>query len=310
MNCGRVLSGVSVFLVAACGGCSTNTADVSPGPPAGVAQAAEVLDLADFPLIPGADEPQHQRLAGLTYQAPGGVKNAFDFQRKELVKRKWKELSGSTTTEQAASATFGRDGYSLSVMVFPAAMPGKVFVTLINHGNVRLDKLPLPPGAKPFFAGPVSALYVTEEPVEPTAEALRKLLEADGWQPYGTAGDVQFVKKNCIRLSARVSLAPAQQGKTVIDYSATLMSVDLPAPPETEGLQYADSNAQLFFDSSATQQDVVDFYRQTLGKTDWEATTEKPVQIDSKDMMIFRNPQMDMRTLQMTNVDRDRKSVV
>jgi hypothetical protein len=139
--------------------------------------------------------------------------------------------------------------------------------------------------------------------VEQTADACRKLLLAEGWQPYGTAGDVLFFKQNAVRLSARISAAPAQGGKTVIDYSTALVSVDLPAPAETVSLQYTDVNTQLFFDSKASEQDIVGFDRPTLAKAGWEATTEKPIKIGFKDMLIFRNPQKDMLTLEMYDVD-------
>ena len=174
----------------------------------------------------------------------------------------------------------------------------------------RLGKLPVPAGVKPLYAGPVSTLSVTEAPVAETAEACRKLLLGSGWEPYGDAGDTRFFKQNAVRLAARVSSAPAQGGKTVIDYSTLLMSVDLPAPAETDGLQYADVTKQLLFDTKATEKDMVDFYRQTLAKSSWEATTEAPFKTGFKNMMIFRNPQKDLLTLEMYAVKRIGKNRV
>jgi hypothetical protein len=149
----------------------------------------------------------------------------------------------------------------------------------------------------------VNASFITEASREQTADACRKLLLAQGWEPYGMAGDVLFFKQNAVRLAARISTAPAQGGKTVIDYSTELMSVDLPAPADTLGLQYADVNTQLFFDAKMSEKDLVGFYRPTLAKAGWEATTEKPIKIDFKDIMIFRNPTKDMLTLEMNDVD-------
>jgi hypothetical protein len=288
-------------LMATTGACSADT--VESGPPATVAEAAKVLDLATFPLVKGAEKLNHRHLAGLSYNAPGTVKEVFEFQRKQLTEQKWKELPGSYISDQAASAAFARNGFSVSVSVSPSGDDGAVSVTIINHGNIQLSKLSIPAGVKPFYGGPVNASYITETPVEKTSEECRKLLLEQGWQPYGAAGDVQFFKQNAIRLSARVSSAPAQGGKTVIDYSTLLMSRDLVAPADTEGLQYTDTPAQLFFDTKATQQDVVNFYQQTLAKADWEATTENLIKIDFKELMIFRNPQEDMLTLELTDVD-------
>ena len=52
-----------------------------------------------------------------------------------------------------------------------------------------------------------------------------------------------------------------------------------------------------------SKQDIVDFYRPTLAKAGWQATTEKPIKIDFKDVMIFRNPTKEMLTLEMYDVD-------
>jgi hypothetical protein len=161
----------------------------------------------------------------------------------------------------------------------------------------------LPPKAKSLYAGPVSTISVAETPVKETAEACKKLLAAAGWQPYGTAGDTQFFKQNAVRLTAFISAAPAQGGKTSIQYSTELMSADLPAPADALQLQYADVNAQLFFDTNATQQEVADFYRKAMGKSGWKATTDAPFKIDFKHEMIFRNPKMDMLTLEMSEVE-------
>jgi hypothetical protein len=293
----------SALLLATTGACSANPADSPSGSPASAAEAAKVLDLGVFPLVKGAESPGQRHLASLSYNATGNLKDVFEFQRKQLTEQGWSELPGAFVSDQSSNSTFARKGFSLSVMVFPTGKDGAVNVTITNHGNVNLGKLPVPPGVKPFFGGPVNASYITDVPVEPTAEACRKLLLEKGWQPYGMAGDVQFFKQNTIRLAARVSSAPTQGGKTIIDYSTVLMSTDLPAPAETENLQYTDTPTQLFFDTKATQQDVVGFYRATLAKAAWEATTDKPVKIDLKNLMIFRNPQEDMLTLEMTEVD-------
>jgi hypothetical protein len=242
-------------------------------------------------------------MASLSYAAPGTVKSVFEFHRKQLIDMQWKELPGGYVSDEATTATFARDGFSLSLSVYPTSKVGAVSVTLMNHGNVALSKLPVPPGVKPFFGGPVNASFITEASREQTADACRKLLLAQGWEPYGMAGDVLFFKQNAVRLAARISTAPAQGGKTVIDYSTELMSVDLPAPADTLGLQYADVNTQLFFDAKMSEKDLVGFYRPTLAKAGWEATTEKPIKIDFKDIMIFRNPTKDMLTLEMNDVD-------
>lgn len=173
--------------------------------PATAAEAAKLLNLATLPLVDGAEPPRHRSVAGLSYGAPGTVKQVFDFHRQQLVSQQWKELPGGYLTDQMASATLSRAGYCLSV--------------------------------------------------------------------------------------------------SMIDYSATLMSVDLPAPATTEQLQYADITAQLSFDTTLPQPEVVRFYRDALAGAGWEGTTTQPIRIGFKDVLIFRNPTKDMLTLEMYTVD-------
>jgi len=278
------------------------------GSPATPAEARKTLDLAALPLMDQAERPSQRNLAGLVYTARGDVNGAFEFHRKQLIERKWTELPGGYVSDQAASASFRRDGFSLSLSVFPAGKPGLVSVTLNNHGNVAFGTLPVPSGAKPFYGGPVNLAYLAESPVAETAELCRKRLLEQGWQPYGRAGDTEFFKQNGVRLALRVTTAPAQGGKTVLDYSSLLMSVDLPAPAEAESLQYADSTTQLSFETKATGAEVVDFYRQALARSAWEATTKSANKLGFKEVLIFLNPQKDLLALELQ--DRDGKCQV
>ena len=67
--------------------------------------------------------------------------------------------------------------------------------------------------------------------------------------------------------------------------------------------QYNDLTTELMFDTKATQDQVVDFYRQTLGKASWKATTDRTVEIDGKQVMIFRDSAQDLLTLEMCEVE-------
>ncbi len=270
--------------------------------PATVAEAKKNLDLATLPLVKGTEAPNRRNMAGLSCEAPGATKAVFEFYRKVLTDKKWKEAPNAYVSEQSASATFSRDGYTVSLTVFPSK-EGFANVMLMQHGNVELAKLPAPPGAKTLYGGPVSLMLITDATLEATSKAVQKLLLEKGWQPYGTAGDSAWYKQNAVRLQANVSTAPAQGGKTVISYSTELMSVDLPAPANTIGLQYSDQVSQLFFDTDAKPAEVVEFYQKTLGKTGWEATTTSLIKIDFKEIMIFRNAPKDMITMEINDVD-------
>jgi hypothetical protein len=302
MNSQRKICGGALglcFLLFSLGSCNRGgDNDAFLKDPATVDQAAGVLDLSQLPVLAGAEENPTRTVASLTYQLQkGDVGSAFESYRKELAKQGWKESSRDTSvTPQAASTSLRKKGFVVSLSVY-SAPPPKITVMLVNHGNVNLDALPRPPGTKPVYVGDLSAMYVTDGPVAETSANVRKLLLERGWKPYGSAADTSWFKQNAVRVSATVSSAPAQGGKTMISFNSELMSADLPAPPDADDLRYSESTRQLSFDSPAQKQDVTAFYRKELASLHWEPTLEKLVDIDERPTMIFRNPGKDMLTL-------------
>ena len=268
--------------------------------PATVEQVARILDLSTFPLMDGAKSAESRHVANLSYVAPGDANKALEFHRKAFVAQGWKELPNSTVSDQSASAMFGRDGFVVALSVIPFEANG-VSVRLQNLGNVKPGKLPVPPGSKPVYVGDATAMYSTDAAVPATADAIRNVFVAQGWVPYGKAGDSDFFKKNAILATATVSSAPAQGGKTAIQYTNQLISSDIPAPQGVEDLRYVDEPPELTF-ATTNQDTVVDFYRTTLATTGWKSTMDKMVDVDEKPTMIFRNPAKDMLTLSITGV--------
>jgi len=289
------------------GGSTENTTSAEPmKTPATVEQATKVLDLSTTPLMEGAKRPGSRQMAHLTYSATGDVRKGFEFHRKALLDQGWKELPNSSVTEQSASAMFSRSGFVVSLSVSPIGEPGGLMVMLINLGNVKPGQLPVPPGTKPVYVGDSTAMYSTDAAVAATAAACRDLFVAQGWVPYGNAGaDTAYYKQNAILATATVSSAPAQGGKTMIQYSTQQMSADIPAPPSVEDLRYVDEPPELTFGIPGTNPDaLVDFYRKTLATARWEPTLDHLVAIDEKPTMIFRNPAKDMLTLAASGAHR------
>jgi hypothetical protein len=268
--------------------------------PATVEQAAKVLDLSTFPLMDGAKPLESPQVANLFYLATGDVKTAFEFNRKALLAQEWKELPNSSVTDQSASAMFSRNGFVVFVSVTPSG-DGSLQVRLQNQGNVKPGKLPVPPNAKPVYVGDSTAIYATEAAAAATADSCRNLFVTQGWVPYGTAGDSAIFKQNANLVTATVSSAPAQGGKTMIQYSNQLISADISAPPDVEDLRYVDEPPELTF-ATTNQDAIVDFYRKTLAAAGWKSTMDKMVDVDEKPTMIFRNPAKDMLALATTGV--------
>jgi len=166
-----------------------------------------------------------------------------------------------------------------------------------------LGSLPLPKGVTTVFANADTAIYIAPGSVDATKQECRKLLLEQGWRPYGIAGDVLFFSKDLVRLTAMISAAPAEGGKTMINFTKEPITVNLPAPDDTLLLQYSDSTKELLFDTTAKKPEMFAYYRETLAKTGWQATTERPIQIGLHDSLIFRNPAKDLLTLQVCEVE-------
>ena len=288
-------------------------ADVSE--PATVEFASKILDLRTFPRIGDAKPGGLFSLGELMYEAKSTPKEAFEIQRAELTKRGFKEMPGGYSDANNASGHFTKDNFVVAVSTSPAFgdgdKAGKVNVTLVNRGNVDLNKLPVPPGVKPFYPNPDEASYTTTAKVQEVAAACRKLLLDAGWEPYGQSGldpnqsdsSMQYFKRNAIKLQSWVSTTPAEGGKTLIRYSTDLMSADLPAPPDATDPRYDDSNKKLDMDEPSAKTDaILAFYMDRLPKMGWKPTTEKPI-VDEKErsqFLIFRNEQKELLSLDLT----------
>lgn len=259
-------------------------------------------DLTTFSLMPGASPRQHS-ISQLSYDVSSTVRDAFEFQVQQLDKRGWKRLEGSYESDTSSSAAFEKNGYKLSLSVYSGGSEGKTGVMLMQHGNVDLQKLPLPADLKLFYGGPAIASYLTEVSVDKTKEACRELLVKSGWEPYGVAGDSLMFRKNQTRLNAYISAAPAQGGKTMAQFSSELLGFDLPLFPGSLNVQYSDNPAQLFFDSGKSMDEVVGFYKQSLGQSGWQPTTESLNKVSIYQVMIFRNASHDMMRLQLHNFE-------
>jgi hypothetical protein len=278
--------------------------------PATPEQAAKVIDLRTFPLMPGGKVGGIHTLGILMYEAPGTPKAAFEFQKRELLKRGFQEQPGGYFSDDTNTALFTKAGFRVSASSGSGREKGNASVTLVNDGNVDLAKLPVPPGVKPFHPRPTEASYTTTAKVADTAEACRKLLLAAGWQPYGRSSTesndgsiMHYFKQNGIQLHLWVMTTPAEGGKTLIRYSTDLLQVDLPAPPEMVTVaDYTDSQKTLRFDApKETTDSIVAFYQERLPKLGWKATTDHPIRDDNKktQFLIFRNGAKELLSLDM-----------
>ena len=208
--------------------------------PASVAEAAQVIDLSTFPLLPNALETHARSVTRLEYVVrlkSFDVESEYAFQRRNLLERQWKELPHG-------EGQFTRSGFHLYVTVQLHDEPGKAVVTLQNNGNVNVSTLPVPRGAQFLGTAYNVASFETTGNVMETRELVRALLMEQGWQPYGTRGDGMDMKQNAVLLTASVT-SSRPPGLTRIAYWTNQMPAELPVPPNSESILYRSHDNQL-----------------------------------------------------------------
>jgi hypothetical protein len=260
-------------------------------------------DFAQVALVPMSDGPARQTLGGLTYQAKGTLKEAFDFHKRDLLGNHWKELPGGYESDQYCSAAYDRDGYKISLTVFANGDEGEASVTMVQHGNVDLASIPRTADMVSTFAGPVSAMYTGTQPLAASKEANRKLIEEAGWEPYGDAGDSFFFRRGQNRLTVFFGSPANDPNATVVQYSVDVMSVEIPALAGAKRVQYSDYPTQLSIDVDVPMDELFAKYREKLGALGWTATTENSFKVDFQENLIFSHPSKALLTIEAHRID-------
>lgn len=267
--------------------------------PATPAVEAKPISLRSLALPEGAGVTGKSS-AKLSYKTAGDARSAYEFQRKQLLARGWQELPGASSTAQSASGNFTGAGYKISLTVYSFGGPGLVTVMLNNHGNIDFATLPVPAGAKPFYAGgPLTASFITDASLPDTIAATRAVLLKAGWEAHGGEDASSYYKQGLNRILASIQSAPAAGGKTVLTYTGELMVGDLPAPPEAQGVRYNEGHEGLTFKSSADRAALTAFYREKLAPTGWKQDEDKTFKIDDYDQMGFFNAAGDVMFLKV-----------
>ncbi|HMP78562.1 MAG TPA: hypothetical protein PKD54_03865, partial [Pirellulaceae bacterium] len=255
-----------------------------------VEQVRSILDLAEFPLPDEAKLTQPKRLATLGYTAPGDAVGALSYVRQHIQARAWEELPGAVSSEPFASATFVKEGYRVQVTVTLSTRVAGVQVTISHLGKLKFDELPLNFGVRPLFSGPVTAVFVSDQPVEATVSQFDTSLRAAGWRPFGLSSNIRRYLKGITVLNALISESASQADKTSISLTSHIISYPQQFPEDSESLQYDDTTARLTFESRQPREEMLPTYRAMLQQDGWQLTEEAVRWIDSPVDEVFRHP--------------------
>ena len=153
-----------------------------------------------------------------------------------------------------------------------------------DDGTFNASRLPRISGAKEVFASPATTIFTSPEPVAQTADTLEKTLVAGGWQRF-IAPNTAYrqdpsmrsmqLKKGMQALNVYVSIAPAQNNATSVQYSALPLKTDLPFTKDASNIEYSPDRPLLTLLTAEPADKALDFYRKELAARGWSMWSEK-----------------------------------
>ena len=153
-----------------------------------------------------------------------------------------------------------------------------------DNGVFDTSRLPRVSGAKEVFASPASTIFTSPDPVAKTAETVDKALAAVGWQKYiaphtAYSQDEKMrqmsLKKGSLALSVFITIAPAQNNATSVQYGALTLKNDLPFTKDAADIEFDPNRPLLTLVTTEPLEKTLDFYRKELGTLGWSLWSQK-----------------------------------
>ncbi|NJN98057.1 MAG: hypothetical protein HC875_30240 [Anaerolineales bacterium] len=243
-----------------------------------------------------------------------------DFYRSLLTQQGWQEKSDQSYIDSASSTLyFAKEGYSISLSASQSG-DGSSMVTLMHHGNVDLGILPQMADAEDGFAAPNTFMYTSPSSVADVARFTRQELAAQGWHEYTRPNsasadnpDMQMLAfiQNGLELSSYITVAPAQDNKTSVQYSLIPLALDMPLPDDAAAVEFDASQPYLGFRSPASPESLVEFYRGEMTDLGWTEIEDTATISPEQASLTFANdPEQMALTLSLTAEDGGTKATL
>ncbi len=146
------------------------------------------------------------------------------------------------------------------------------------------SRLPRVTGAKEVFASPASTIFTSPNAVAQTADTVDKALAAAGWQKYVAPHTTynqddklhtMSLKKGSQALSVMITIAPAQNNATSVQYGALPLKNDLPFAKDATDIEFDPNRPLLTLVTAEPVDKTLDFYRMELGSLGWSLWSQK-----------------------------------
>lgn len=287
-----------------------------PATPASVREATAVVDLRTLATLKEA-EFNTRAATRLEGRAASAVKPAAEFYLAQLTKLGWKpsaEPYSQMITDDYAQAALEKSGFALALSVMPGQIPGQVTVSVLNLGNLDPRDLPRVADGKSIYGGRASAMYVTPKKVADVAAETRKVLKAAGWaeyaQPFSQKAEIPDqemfeLRQRGVSMTAYISVAPAQKGQTVIQYSTRMLRQELPAPANAEALEFDDHRPYLRCQIPGEMQAAIDYFEKAFPEIGYSEKRSTNATGDGA-FLVFRSPEKDVAFAELKKNDGDK----
>ncbi len=281
-----------------------------------VMAATQVIDLNDLPLPDEAKLMGQPEAGSLRYQAPIDVAEAVELYRSALTDQGWQEdTEGGHVDKASASLFFTKEDFNLSLSAGDMG-EGKTMVTLINLGNIDLRALPQMADVEDVYYFPSTLGYFSPTDVAGVADFTRRELAAQGWHEYtrpntAMADDPEqqsfTLIQNGLELSVSVGVAPAQGGKTAVQYSVSLLPLDLPVPVDAAGLELEKMllNLSLSYTTPADFETLFDYYSREMTDLGWVVIDSIGMMTPERGTLFFGNENVPPHTLVLDLIPSD-----
>jgi hypothetical protein len=187
-----------------------------------------------------------------------------------------------------------------------AAEPTEVNSTgAVGKTEAEFDARTLPKfaDAEIIYEDPAQLIYVTPADVASVADFSQKELSALGWQeyqpPFSQGIDdpnlkALTFKKDGQGLSVFITVAPAQDNKTSVQYSPIPLETDLPALADAMGIEFSDTQLYLGYTTPSDFETVIAFYREQLSAPEWQEAEDMSIVEPEQARLVFANPAQEM----------------
>ncbi len=267
---------------------------VATGPPAHVVEAVDVIDLSQFPWPAGTDGASDCRTE-IFYQGPGSRESARQFYVDKLTADGWTDVTDQTRSGDAR--IYEKSGFLLSVNVPDYSLrKGEIQISLSNLGNYDVRRLPKPQGIEnvmePDF---MSALYSTDQEVKEVETFCHDQFSQNGWHLYRKIEQTDHVRMDFVQNGVHVvasisrSQSPTSAGKSMIQYSVSMLRAELPIPQDAEISDFQDyPSARIKLTTPSNVPHTADFYDDAMRQLRWEPAGDHQVNSDSAKLSFRR----------------------